>query len=154
LPLPVRVECEKKVLFLIGKEVIYQCSIDCRYYLEWNYITRWSHTQTSKNWKAVVVTYLNVVPQHSLVRTKESHETLNIAVHHPIFEMDISLIVTGYRQCEQPRSILAHPITVSIPSLLCPVFLPFHLFNPSVLGHRSLYPAFSSIILLDSWIQF
>jgi hypothetical protein len=32
LPSLVRVECEKEVSITIGKEVIYQCSIDCRYY--------------------------------------------------------------------------------------------------------------------------
>jgi hypothetical protein len=32
----VRAECEKEVSILIGKEVIYQCSIDCRQYLEKN----------------------------------------------------------------------------------------------------------------------
>jgi hypothetical protein len=39
LPPLVRVGCEKEVSTLIGKEVIYQCSIDCRHYSEQNGIT-------------------------------------------------------------------------------------------------------------------
>jgi hypothetical protein len=66
--------------------------------------------------------------------------------------MDISLIIIAHRQFQQPRSIVAHPITVSIiTSMPC---LPRFLHLSPEFSATNSYSGFSSITLLISSIQF